>query len=81
MFKFIRLKLVSFSISAILSLASILAVIFIGLNLRIDFKGGILLEVRTSSNISIAKIRNEISNLNIGEISISRIWTRFRLFN
>ena len=68
--KFIKLKLFSFSISAILSIASILAVFFVGLNFGIDFKGGILLEVRTSTNIDIAKIRNEISNLNIGEISI-----------
>ena len=69
-FKFIKLKLVSFSFSAILSIASILSVIFIGLNFGIDFKGGILLEVRTSSNIGIADIRNNISNLNIGEVSI-----------
>jgi len=53
-------------------MASIFSVIFIGLNFGIDFKGGILLEIRTTSNIGIAEIRNNISNLNIGEVSIQK---------
>lgn len=68
--KFIRLKFFSFSFSLFLSIASVLAVLFIGLNFGIDFKGGILLEVRTSNNIDIADIRDEVSNLNIGEVTI-----------
>ncbi len=68
--KFIRLKTFSFSLSAALSVLAILSVIFIGLNFGIDFKGGILLEVRTTNNISISDIRKEVSNLNIGEVSI-----------
>lgn len=68
--KFIRLKTFSFSLSAALSVLAILSVVFIGLNFGIDFKGGILLEVRTANNISIADIRKEVSNLNIGEVSI-----------
>ena len=68
--KFIRLKTFSFSLSAALSILAILSVVFIGLNFGIDFKGGILLEVRTANNISISDIRKEVSNLNIGEVSI-----------
>ena len=68
--KFIRLKTFSFSFSAALSVLAILSVVFIGLNFGIDFKGGILLEVRTANNISISDIRKEVSNLNIGEVSI-----------
>ena len=68
--KFIRLKKYAFPFSLTLSILSILAVIFIGLNFGIDFKGGILVEVRTSENIRINDIRNSINNINIGEVTI-----------
>ena len=67
--KFIRLKLIAFVTSLVLALISIVAVIFIGLNLGIDFRGGILIEVRTE-NIDISDLRLEVSNLGIGEVSI-----------
>ena len=67
--KFIRLKLIAFVTSLVLALISIVAVIFIGLNLGIDFRGGILIEVRTD-NIDISDLRLEVSNLEIGEVSI-----------
>ena len=68
--KFIKLKALSFTFSGILSVLAILSVLFVGLNFGIDFKGGILLEVRTNNNIGISDIRSKISNLNIGEVSI-----------
>ena len=68
--KFIKLKFFSFSFSIFFSIAAVLAVIFVGLNFGIDFKGGILLEVRTSNNIGISDLRDEVTNLNIGEVSI-----------
>ena len=68
--KFIKLKALSFTFSGILSVLAILSVLFVGLNFGIDFKGGILLEVRTNNNIAISDIRSKISDLNIGEVSI-----------
>ena len=68
--KFIKLKTLSFTFSGILSVLAILSVLFVGLNFGIDFKGGILLEVRTGNNITISDIRSKISDLNIGEVSI-----------
>ena len=67
--KFTAFKYKAFLFSLLLSVISMLAVAFIGLNLGIDFRGGILLEVRTN-NVEVAEIRNELTNIDIGEVSI-----------
>ncbi len=61
-----------FVFSVILLLSSAFFYLFNGLNLGIDFKGGIMLEVRVSNSTNIAQMRQGLSNLNLGEIKIQQ---------
>ena len=61
-----------FVFSVILLLSSAFFYLFNGLNLGIDFKGGIMLEVRVSSSTNILQMRQGLSNLNLGEIKIQQ---------
>ena len=49
---------------------SIMIIIFKGLNYGIDFKGGTLIELKTSNNIQISDIRLSLNKLNLGDISV-----------
>ena len=50
---------------------SLLLLIFKGLNFGIDFKGGTLIELRTSDNkINISSLRDNLNQMNLGDVSI-----------
>ena len=58
-------------LSASLVIISLLLLIFKGLNFGIDFKGGTLIELRsTESKINVSSLRDNLSQMNLGDISV-----------
>jgi len=62
----------SFNIlSGILIIASLVFLVFKGLNFGVDFKGGTLIELRTDkSSANITKIRDSFNQMNLGDVSV-----------
>jgi len=60
--KFMRLSRLSFPFSALMSLVAIAAFVWIGLNLGIDFKGGTVVEMRsTKGPVNITEVRSIVT--------------------
>ncbi|MDX1711223.1 MAG: protein translocase subunit SecF, partial [Rhodovibrionaceae bacterium] len=57
-------------ISAFVVLASIVSVLVQGLNFGVDFRGGILMEIRTKGPADIAELRAEFNNLDLGDVTL-----------
>ena len=60
-------------VSLILVILSIIIIIFKGLNLGVDFKGGTLIELRTeNSATSITEIRRSFIKMNLGDVKVKK---------
>ena len=60
-------------LSISLVIISLFFLTFKGLNFGIDFKGGTLIELRaTDSKINVSSLRDNLSQLNLGDISVKK---------
>ena len=58
-------------LSIILFILSVIFIAFKGLNYGIDFKGGTLIELR-STNTDISSIRNSLNDMNLGDVNVKK---------
>jgi preprotein translocase subunit SecF len=74
-FRFMRFRHVSFPFSALISILSILAFLWLGMNVGIDFKGGTLVEMTPVSGktLNIGDVRDRLGKLGLGEFTAQEI--------
>jgi len=70
--KIIARRKVWYIFSGVLSLISILVIIFIGFNFGIDFKGGTQIELKFQKSIDINQVRNDLQEFNLKSLSVQK---------
>ncbi len=67
---FLKMRPIALVLSALLVLGSVGAFAVMGLNFGIDFRGGILIEVRSEQPAELGEMRADLNGLGLGEISL-----------
>ncbi len=69
--QFIRIRLFTFAVSALMSVLSVVLFLMPGLNYGIDFRGGVVIEVRSTQGAAdLHAMRGNLSGLGLGEVAL-----------
>ncbi|MBY5554783.1 protein translocase subunit SecD [Rhizobium leguminosarum] len=68
--EFMKARFFGVTVSALLSIASVVLFIYPGLNYGVDFRGGIQMAVKTQGAADLAKFREGLDSLGLGEITL-----------
>ncbi len=67
---FMRYRKMAAGSSIAFSILSVVFFLVLGLNYGIDFRGGIMMEIRTSGPADIGELRGRLSSLGLGEVQL-----------
>lgn len=72
---FVRHRVIALSIDGLLVIATILSLYFHGLNLGIDFTGGVVIEASSEKTIDLSALREKLHGLGFGEVALQNFGT------
>jgi len=71
-FRFVRLRWVAFTLTLLLTLSSVALLATRGLNMGVDFVGGLMIETGFEQPVKLDTLRSKINHLGVGEASLQQ---------